>query len=391
VTARHLCSEKFVDESSTSISGQATIAPGWTGGYNLTTELPGPSASVGLTENQFNDNARLWNSLNPPSGLSLNTVLSYAWLKSDNWGTLNGGQLNQATDNVGLLPDLSGTILEENAVLFVGFGMFVRPSGARNATDLASDFLWRNVTNCLGGAGAGADCNGYPANAFRYDSPIYRGFSMSTSYGEDDMWDIAVKYAADWNDFKISAAYGFSSITDEGCNAGPTIITPQGGCTGIPFLGGGGFPFQRFRREAEIHQAGISAIHIPSGLWVYGYFQHENNNGTKFIGPASDANETDVWYIKAGIRRSWTPLGATVIWGDGGQYLDQFSGLCLSPAANPTCIASINTSPFDPSGNATLELVNVTGSSVNRWGVGVAQEIDAAAMHVFFRWQHRWK
>ena len=30
----------------------------------------------------------------------------------------------------------------------------------------------------------------------------------------------------------------------------------------------------------------------------------------------------------------------------------------------------------------------VTGSTVDRWGLGVVQEIDSAAMHVFARWQH---
>ena len=29
----------------------------------------------------------------------------------------------------------------------------------------------------------------------------------------------------------------------------------------------------------------------------------------------------------------------------------------------------------------------VNGSEVQRWGVGVLQEIDAAAMHLFARWQ----
>ncbi len=31
----------------------------------------------------------------------------------------------------------------------------------------------------------------------------------------------------------------------------------------------------------------------------------------------------------------------------------------------------------------------VTGSEVQRWGLGVVQEIDSAAMHVFARWQHQ--
>ena len=31
----------------------------------------------------------------------------------------------------------------------------------------------------------------------------------------------------------------------------------------------------------------------------------------------------------------------------------------------------------------------MTGSTVERWGLGVVQEIDAAAMHVWARWQHQ--
>ena len=30
----------------------------------------------------------------------------------------------------------------------------------------------------------------------------------------------------------------------------------------------------------------------------------------------------------------------------------------------------------------------MNGSEVERWGVGVVQEIDSAAMHLFARWQH---
>ena len=105
------------------LSGSAQIAPGWSGGYTLAMEMAGNSCSVGFVENQFNDNACL-------NGRQ-NTLLSYMWLKSDKWGTLNWGNLSQATDNVALLPDLSGTIIESNAVLFDGAGMFVRPKGAQ--------------------------------------------------------------------------------------------------------------------------------------------------------------------------------------------------------------------------------------------------------------------
>ena len=30
----------------------------------------------------------------------------------------------------------------------------------------------------------------------------------------------------------------------------------------------------------------------------------------------------------------------------------------------------------------------ITGSEVDRWGIGFVQEINSAAMHLFARWQH---
>ena len=262
------------------ISGSAQISPGWSAGYTIAVEVPGNSASVGFAENQFNDNCvALWRRSN-----SINTLLSYMWIKSDAYGTVNWGQLSQATDNVALLPDLSGTIIEANAVLFDGAGMFIRPKGAKNSNDLATDFAWGAVVTCLsGGGGVGADCAGYPYNGFRYDTPTWAGFSVSTGYYEDDVWDVAVKYAADWNSIKFSAAVGYTQLTDEGCNAPRhRKNSGSGNCTNAVPLGGGGAPFQNYRKDAEIFQVGASIMHVPSGLFVYGLYQREQNDGTQW-------------------------------------------------------------------------------------------------------------
>jgi len=318
---------------------------------------------------------------------------------------MNWGQLSQATDNVALLPDLSGTVIESNAVLFDGAGMFVRPKGTKNSNDLASDFAWGAVVTCnTNGGGLGADCNGYPQNAFRYDSPTWAGFSMSTSYGEDDMWDIALKYAADWNNFKVSAAAGWTQLTDEGCN-NPLLRGNNGGCTNNAVTGGGGLPFQGFRSDGQLFQIGASIMHVPTGLFAYGLFQNDQEQGTQFKSfnfknghvTNSEANDTDVWFVKAGIKRAWMPAGATVLFGEWGQYNDQFRGLCGLPGSvngsngNPFCAASIpvgvvNSGPLK--GQAITAGALVNGSEVDRWGIGVVQEIDSAAMHLFARWQH---
>jgi hypothetical protein len=139
-------------------------------------------------------------------------------------------------------------------------------------------------------------------------------------------------------------------------------------------------------------------MHAPSGLWVHGYWQQEDNKGTQlttlnFKTPTSvsnsAANENETWFIKAGINRTWLAAGATVLWGEWGRYNDMFSFQCGGkPGAG--CLTLIPTStPFPDgiNGEITDEKGVVNGSEVQRWGIGVLQEIDSAAMHLFARWQ----
>jgi hypothetical protein len=39
--------------------------------------------------------------------------------------------------------------------------------------------------------------------------------------------------------------------------------------------------------------------------------------------------------------------------------------------------------------NNAANSVAVSGSEMERWGLGAVQEIDSAAMHLFARWQHQ--
>jgi hypothetical protein len=83
-----------------------------------------------------------------------------------------------------------------------------------------------------------------------------------------------------------------------------------------------------------------------------------------------------MWGIKPFWRKAWSPLGVTTIYGEYGQYND-FYGLALAQGFGN----NLNT-------NCTGGCV-ITGSEMQRWGLGVVQEIDSAAMHVWARWQHQ--
>ena len=348
------------------ISGSATISPGWSGGYTMSVEAPG--TAFGFGSNQFVPG-------DDDGFQHIDTLLSYMWVKSDKYGTLNWGLLSQATDNVALLPDLSGTIIESNAVMFEGVGFHLHAKGLAGSENGLTNGTWGSFLFCdTAKAGIGADCNGVPYNAVRYDSPTFGGFSVSASWGEDDIGDVALKYAADWNSIKVSAAAGYTQSTDE------RYISGGGGLAG-------------FHQDSQLFQVGASVLHVPSGLFVYGLYQTENANPTpNFFAPASTDNNTNVYYIKAGIKRTWSPLGATVLFGEWAQYQDQIGDIKGVDGCNGGWLSPIN--PAGPGGIANACAVSATGSAfatgsdVNRWGLGVVQEIDSAAMHLYARWQH---
>ena len=91
------------------------------------------------------------------------------------------------------------------------------------------------------------------------------------------------------------------------------------------------------------------------------------------------------------------PAGATVLFGEWGQYNDMFRGLCGNAPGNPDSFGNSVCQNFIPTGvvgsgpaKGVALVTNsiITGSEVDRWGIGFVQEIDSAAMHVFARWQH---
>jgi hypothetical protein len=291
------------------ITGSATIAPGWSAGYNMTVNTWG--SVFGFGANQVND-------LGAPVGANGNvygnvaTLYSYIYIKSDTWGTLNWGHLSPASDNPAVLADISGTVIESNGVWFEGPGFFLRPKGGgKNLTALTfGDFV-----TCQGlGAGIGVDCWGAAQPAVRYDSPTWGGFRFQTSYGKNqvtgafgtpdtDFWDIAAYYTADWNSIKLSLAAAYTWIETG-------VVTGD---------------------EVNLFQTGGSIMHKPSGLGIYAMGQWEQSDGsrTAAIGISSvtldsitvsnpppnlnfdlsftDAqiavasignNDTDAWYIK---------------------------------------------------------------------------------------------
>lgn len=262
---------------------------------------------------------------------SVSTLLSYWFLKSDVAGTVSVGKLSPASDNATILIDESGSLLQGNFVLFEGAGFFLNNDGAR------TPFKWGDMAFCHhSNLAIGGDCNGLPSNAVRYDTPKLAGFSASATWGEDDFWDVVARYAGTLQDFRLSAAIAYSQSSDE------NLFVPVA------------------KRDASYFQVGAYLQHIPSGLFAYGQYGSEN---TDHRTPGkNDIPDDHEWYVKGGLRRQWLPLGHTVVWAEYAEFNNMTSDSLIDAGA--------------------------TGSELSRWGLGVVQEIEAAAMSVWLKYRN---
>jgi hypothetical protein len=279
-------------------------------------------------------------------GRGVQVLQSYWFVKSDRLGKVSVGLQSQASDNTAILVDGSGSLVPANWVAFDVRSFFVRLKDGSLPTVSAIPTLgqagilsrWGLAQGCSNMGGDWGECNGLTQDVVRYDSPSFGGFSVSASWGADDMWDVAGRYAGEWGAFKVAAAVAYNEVNDSFYN---NLGTP----------------------DSQYFQAGAYIEHIPTGLFLYGAYghYHEDANTTSFDGTS------ETYYVKGGIRQRWTPLGHTVLYGE---YLRGNNG----GAAIADGFTAAHVAP--------------TESELDVWGVGVVQEIDAAAMSIWVKYRN---
>jgi predicted porin len=311
------------------LNGQATIVPGWTAGYMLRIQ--------DLTGNAFAGGADAISQMSHSRNDGLNTQMAFWYLASKDWGKLAVGRQAHAAKSAAMFTDLSGTQIIDNYTFLAGFPQF----RLRLADGTLSPLTWGQLGFCYTqGAPLGGDCNGIVMNGVRYDTPTVAGFTASASWAEDDLWEVALRYAGEIAGFKVAFGVGYTETSDE------RTTLPVATLTG---------------KDTHFFQAGGYAEHLATGLFVHGAYGHEDNNDT-VLANGFTAPDSEHYYVKAGLRRKWTPLGATIVYGDYAAYLDQLGPAALAAGA--------------------------TASDFERFGGGLAQEIDAAAMTLYLKYQH---
>lgn len=322
-----------LEQSRVKFTGEAQIAPGYSAGYTLEIGLQGHGS------NKWDQN-----SPSSSSDSSLTVRKSNWWLKSKDYGKVTVGL--EGTAMYHILDDADGAntrnFADAQAAAVAQGAFFLRSNG-----NFVNNLRWSDV---LRGVDNGTDGQDGRRNIVRYDSPTIAGFTVTASWGEDDIWAMALTYANTLGDFKLLGKVGYGQNSDETISKCST--------TGSKGVGG---------QDCELFGAAGTIMHVPTGLYVYGGYAQNHDNAEAKSGNGAEATDT-MWFVQGGIEQKWIPLGKTTVFGeyrhdDGGSNLDK---------------------SFTANGFSGY----VHNSSLNFVGAGVVQNIEPAAMDLYVIYRH---
>ncbi|MFT7575958.1 MAG: putative porin [Limisphaerales bacterium] len=273
--------------------GSAKIDSNWSAGFLI---------EIGVDNNESaatNDRAAAALATQERAGVLFRHTMLY--VKNKRLGTLRLGRTNTAAEGI----------------TEICLGCAITPNSGEEGGQ---------VSGIVGRTMLGID--GTRRNGVHYVSPELGGFVLYSSWfhvgdpgqqndgtakSNNDAWDIAVRYANEFNGIRVAAGIAYSEA--------------EGGAgTG----------------EIETISGSASMLHVASGLVLQGSAgQVENKAGVK----------SDTWYLSGGVSRKFNPIGKTTMTVGYGQ-------------------------------------ADKAGIDTTNYGVGISQNVDAAAMDIYGNWRH---
>jgi hypothetical protein len=328
--------DNAVSRSSFTIDGSAKISPNLTGGYQLVVAITSGGRSNQVT--QTDDDGGVAGDSN------LALELANWYLDHKSLGRLTVGRISTASAGTTGV-DLGGASVIANPNLQLWAGSFFM---TQNGTASGNTTTWSTF---FGGTAVGINTLAR-ANGVSYTSPVFGGFSVQAAWGEDDLWDAAVRYAGQVGSFRIAAAASY------GRNLAGTGDAQDVTTGNLPIYGTG--------TEVGKWQGSASVMHVPTGLYLNGAIvnqEYREGPGTVDLNLGGQRPDTRLYYVQGGIAKNWTGLGNTVVYGEWARVDDGASGLVTA------------------GGDSLLS------TRVNMWGLGIVQHIDAAAMELYLAYR----
>ena len=340
--------------------GSAKIDANWSAGYLL---------EIGVRGNpQF----QLSQNTSAGAAKGLDVRHSAWWLQNKDLGKVWVGQTSQATDGITEI-NLANTGHFASAQ----YGDYINSFFLRGANGNLSTVTIAGISN-QAAASQGSPGEGGRLNLVKYETPTLAGFTGSAAWGEDDFWDVALRYAGEFSGIKLAAGIGYQKWND--ANTNPRQCTRRVG------TGSG----------VSCDELGVSGsvMHVPTGLFVSGAYGYKNDDFRQLLVPTSKKKD-DFYFIQAGIEQSFFPIGKSTLFGEyiNGSYgasvnAGSNSAAATTPAAGNVNGAGVNSQQRTIGGGLLPGggLINSTDISV--WGVGFNQNIAAAAMDIYVSYRN---
>jgi hypothetical protein len=338
-------------------------------GFEIMIEIEAGGTSSKVS--QLDEDGKVGSQIGGPGSFNQSNVDAYFgdarrvawWLEHKDLGRLTIGRY----DSAGVIQtiDLGGVgAVASSSFILINGGYFIRGgSGQFYAMN------WGNIGDPAASQGR--------AELVRYDSPSWNGFIYSASVAEaGDYWGTMLRYAGEFSGFRVAAGLGYESVSDKQTPSSINVLYDAASRPSVEAWGGG-----------------LSVMHVPTGLFVQGHYNAITfGDGSATDGGAcspsaggacvssywgqTTTKKQDVthWLVQAGIAKNWFGIGNTALYGEYGKA----TGWGAST---------------DPSGrtftNDGLTAVNgVIDTDLTIWGVGITQNVDAAASTLYLGYRN---
>ena len=288
------------------LRGEAQISPDLTAGYLFEFGVSADDGTSGVTIRHSN-----------------------AYLDSQSLGRITIGQASQVTDGLYEI-NLANTVLtpgqlnEEKSFLN---DALTSPWAFLFDGDRRQGVYYRSPTLA-----------GFVFSAgYSHDSP-----ETAPAYGREDVWEVALRYAGEFNGVRVAAGVGYrhEDYVHDGA------FTSDG--------------------EADVFLGSASIMHMPTGLFVSGDLAK-----VEWDGGDADGAEQDGFWVMAGIEKNFFGPGTTTLFAEYSE--SNTDGL-------------VGCTAVDDKGDCTGSWKSVGDGSF--WGLGIVQRIDAAATDLFLKYRH---
>jgi hypothetical protein len=135
-------------------------------------------------------------------------------------------------------------------------------------------------------------------------------------------------------------------------------------------------------------------MHVPTGLFVQGHYMAGDYGDpaqvvSGYWGSAGGVTKKDWshWLIQGGVAKNWFGIGNTALYGEYGKSNDFGAEAAGRNFAAATAFAA----PFNTAANAQQNFTAVNGvtdTELTIWGLGITQNVDAAASTLYLGYRN---